>query len=1712
MHIFVENTLLHMRNLLFWLLLFSVGSLKAQTYGNEWIKNNQKYFKIKIGREGIYRIDYTSLIPAATDMKLDLSTVNPKKWQMFYKGKEVPIYVAGESDNIFNNYDFIEFYAQLNDAELDKELYGNPNFLANDRYSVITDTSNYYLTFLPSTSTDVPRHLKNYSNTNFSSYPEVPYFLHESFTQYVDRYNFGRGEDVGGSTASNPDYTETEGYGSIVFGNGTGYSNYLASTETRFYNSTGPLPVFSFASSGASDKFDKTIPYDHKFKLFVSKDNNSFTQVLDTFFDGYTVIRKSMTLNSSLIGGNATYFRFDPQFVSGVTYQAHALNFVSVTYPRNFDLDGNSSFKFKIQGDNSPKHVVWQNYTATKSDPILYDLTNDVRIRGQKNTATSVRAILPGSSASGTYYIHDSLETNFLVANDIFAAISYETVAQDIEYIKFDPTSQINKNRLVLLTTPKFMGDYASEYLLLRQSTTATSPNTMVSVNQLYEHFSYGVPHPIAIRRYLRYLKENGDTMMKFLFMVGRGYQTNMVRGAYSKNIIPSIGVPASDNMFGTEITGSGLAPVVAIGRLTIDRPADFGTYLNKLLEYEASTNEFWRKKILHLAGGDNGAQASYIKYKLDVAGEYVKGCPMGGTTSTFTKSSVGISEPFIKQKAIENVNQGIQMITFLGHGSAAVTDIDIGDTIEYNNRGKYPVFYFNGCSIGNPCLGPPDKNIKLSGENFMKARNKGAIAFIAQSSLSELGHVDAQIQDFYRIAFRDNFTGNLSIGETVQKMLKSVGNYSDTLNIIQSRILFLQGDPSIQWFQPQLPDFQINESTLFTYPENISAVSDSFAIAVPITNPASSSNSDSINISIERSYPNNFIVTQHKFRVAGIPYKDTVYLYIKSKDAATAGINKITVDVNYDHVPTEVTYTNNVATFNPYIAGNGINLVSPKRYDIVSHLNGDTVELVAQSMNLFNTNNQFVFEIDTSYQFNSPWKKRDSSTSIVGMIKKWPVKLLGTRDSIVYYWRAKIYTGTIQGGDFVERSFIHIFDNASGWSQSHFPQFYPSSQLTGMELDREKRQFKFTKTAERIFVNTWLDKKPNFGIKKGGHGALSLTPGTQTGIVAILFDKNSLEQFKLPGIFNPTRYFGPNYYEDAVKAYNFSLSPAWEYQFLAWIDSIPDSTYVALCNVNDFGRMNVSSNVVNAFDKLGSKLFREMKTNLTSFAMIGRKGTAPGWAVEDTGHYYDGNGGYIEIDKEMIGSRSDGTLRTELIGPTTAWDKLYFYNKPTDGKIGDNFYINIHGISNTGKDSIVYEFITENDVDLSSIDAKRFPNIYMEGFFSDVDNYTAPQLKHWRISNDAVPEGSINPSMGKIVWRDTLEQGENFNYEMGFQNISKLTFAKNLKYQTLIYNLDTKDTVLNEIKLYPDSLRPDKNFMISTLLPTKTMKGRYAYAVKVNFDENNKSLIPELSLVNNSALKYFFVDEDKINPLLDVTFDGKHINNGEIVSSNPVITISSKDENKRNWQTDSSGIQIWWKRPNSSIFERINFDTFGVKFYPATSSFNLAKAEFAPKNLPDGLYTLKVQSNDANGTKAGATEYMINFVVISKASATNFYPYPNPFTSSMRFVFTLTGTKVPDYINVKIMTIQGKVVKELNKDDLGDIHIGNNITDVVWDGTDEFGDRLANGVYLYTVTIKSDGEEIKQLENDNISNDLNADKANNDLFKHSTGKIVLLR
>jgi flagellar hook assembly protein FlgD len=97
--------------------------------------------------------------------------------------------------------------------------------------------------------------------------------------------------------------------------------------------------------------------------------------------------------------------------------------------------------------------------------------------------------------------------------------------------------------------------------------------------------------------------------------------------------------------------------------------------------------------------------------------------------------------------------------------------------------------------------------------------------------------------------------------------------------------------------------------------------------------------------------------------------------------------------------------------------------------------------------------------------------------------------------------------------------------------------------------------------------------------------------------------------------------------------------------------------------------------------------------------------------------------------------------------------------------------------------------------------------------------------------------------------------------------------------------------------------------------------------------------------------------------------------------------------------------------------------------------------------------------------------------------------------------VFTLTGSEIPTEFTIQIITISGVVVREITLNELGPIHIGRNITQFAWDGTDEYGDKLATGVYLYRVITKLNDEPLEKKST-------SADK----YFKNGFGKMYILR
>jgi hypothetical protein len=310
-----------------------------------------------------------------------------------------------------------------------------------------------------------------------------------------------------------------------------------------------------------------------------------------------------------------------------------------------------------------------------------------------------------------------------------------------------------------------------------------------------------------------------------------------------------------------------------------------------------------------------------------------------------------------------------------------------------------------------------------------------------------------------------------------------------------------------------------------------------------------------------------------------------------------------------------------------------------------------------------------------------------------------------------------------------------------------------------------------------------------------------------------------------------------------------------------------------------------------------------------------------------------------------------------------------------------------------------------------------------------------------------------------------------------------------------------------NQTKLVLDTRkRPipaGDSIVVDYLLDTKDIKGMSS--VFVNFNPDFAQ--PEQYLFNNYQTIPLSVTPDKTPPNLDVTFDGVRILNKDIVSAKPFIVMTLKDDSRFLALNDSSLFSVKLRMPDGNI-RNIRFDGDTLKFIPASldavGKENAATVHYRPQLTQDGEYELIVFAKDRSNNPSGSIDYSVAFEIVNKSMISNLLNYPNPFTTSTAFVFTLTGSELPTQFRIQILTVTGKIVKEVNKDELGPIRIGNNITEYKWDGRDQFGQPLANGVYLYRVVADMNGKKIEKLN----TGVYNTDK----YFKSGYGKMYLMR
>ncbi len=1681
-------------------LLMSLG-LSAQSYYNEWIDYSKTYYKFKVGSTGLYRI------PASVLAGAGMGSVISDNFQLFRNGQEVPIYVTAASGQTLGSGDYIEFWGQMNDGVPDAPLYRSAAYQHTQHWSLESDTATYFLTV--NTSGNAFHYENTANNVASSTLTPEPYFMYTTGSYYHLNVNPGFAQVVGEYVySSSYDIGEWWGSQSIYPGNPYGDQQ----TNLAVYTG-GPGTTITFGLDGQADN-SRTCQV-----------TINGTVVADSTMNSFADWKTTRSFPLSLISGNTATL----SFINNSTNASDRMvaSYYEINYPRQFNFGGKASFPFSLAAKASGYLLNITNFSiASGVTPVLYDMTNGLRFSGVVSGST-VSFALPGTTQT----------SNYVLVNE--GTITNVTSLTQKNFQNLTLTA--NQGNYLIISNPLLYtgtsgNNPVADYKAYRSSASGGSWDAQYyDINELVDQFGYGIKkHPLAIQNFLKYARAKFTTKPQFVFLIGHGclYTDYYANGEQNHdpmadvmNMVPTFGNPASDNKL-SAANGVDAVPITPIGRLSVTSGAEIEDYLEKIKEYDLAQTtspstidgRLWMKSVVHLTGASEAYLGTILCNYMTSYASIISDTLYGANINQFCDGNASAVSSVPANIISTLFAQGFGMLCYFGHSSNSTLGYNLDNPQDYDNQGKYAVWFANGCDAGDffvyDAARPGGADETLS-ETYVLAKERGAIAFVASTHYGIVNYLNILLYGLYNYMDRSDYGKPLGIlqKDALQNLMNVAPN--DYFSRLHAEEMTTHGDPALKL--NQLPtDYDIEASQVVINPSFVSVSNTSFEVKAKIFNLGKAVN-DSVVVQVKRTYPDGTSTMLLNKKIRGIRYADSIDIQVPIIATRDKGDNKITISVDPGQTIPEVTYANNTYTADVFIYQDGATPVYPYNYAII---NTPTSKLIASTANALATLQTYTFQIDTSRNFNSPIMVSKTVNSIGGELELDPG--ITYMDSVVYYWRVAPQASGNAATSWGNASFIYIDPAHStvGFNQSHYFQ-HMDSQTDSITMTAN-RQWAFTNTTHNVYLRNCVYEFTQ-----------NITDGDfATGIDGSTYIMSAcVGQSLIFNVINPITYKawlntdanGNNLYlsgsgsancKPGETNWNFEFSYMTQqsrYMIMRFMDSIPDG-YVVTIRTTDYDDPNgfpktwegdttyyghnksLYHYLINAglvqIDSLNSIHAWEMiyKKNDNTFTPVYN------WTSQPSER--------ITLSANITGLNYTGMVTSPQIGPAKKWGMVHWRGHSLSNPVTDTVGVQILGVDTLGNATTLYQLNrTTQDYDISATDPNKYPYLKFKMTTTDSVHAKPYQLDYWRANYTPVAEGALAPNL-VLKAPDTVVLGQPMEFEIAFKNISPYNFDSTMSVK--MYILD-RSNVMHTITIpRRKTLVSGDTVIVDYQLDTKAFTG--ANTLYVDFNPNYAQ--PEQYTFNNFLYKTFYVKGDSRNPTLDVTFDNVHILNDDIVSAKPHIQIKLTSQSQYLLLTDTSLIKVQVQYPDGSLHS-FGFNSDTLRFTPATSaSNNVATVDFTPAftkqyNADGDTYTLIVSGKDELGNTAGTTPYRVAFKIINKAMISNMLNYPNPFTTSTAFVFTITGSTVPQNIKIQILTITGHIVREITKEELGPLHVGRNITEGKWNGTDQYGNRLANGVYLYHVVTNLNG---KSLDKYTATGD-NTDK----FFVNGYGKMYLM-
>jgi hypothetical protein len=334
----------------------------------------------------------------------------------------------------------------------------------------------------------------------------------------------------------------------------------------------------------------------------------------------------------------------------------------------------------------------------------------------------------------------------------------------------------------------------------------------VVDVTQIYNEFAGGLPDITAIRDYLRYAYVNWTRRPRYVLLFGQasydykgllGSKSSYVPTWQSPESLDDINSYSTDDFFAK--FGSANALSLVLGRISSRTVSEANVVVDKLVRYDnSSVRDSWKLRIVYVGDDswtperEDGTQHSD---DAEALAEF-------HTPDLFEKKKIYIAEypteysaqgrrkPGAFQAIIDDINQGILLFNFAGHGNpeqlAHENIFNVQTSIpQLVNSDRLAVFFMATCNFSQF-----DDPVRYTGgELLMDKPDGGAVAVMSATRKVYASENAALSQGTYDFMFQHDAFGHVIALRPAEALFM----YKSGSNGTNDQKFFFMGDPTMR-------------------------------------------------------------------------------------------------------------------------------------------------------------------------------------------------------------------------------------------------------------------------------------------------------------------------------------------------------------------------------------------------------------------------------------------------------------------------------------------------------------------------------------------------------------------------------------------------------------------------------------------------------------------------------------------------------------------------------------------------------------------------------------------------------------------------------------------------------------------------------------------------------------------------------------------------